>query len=443
MRPTGDPKPSVAIIGGGWAGLACALKLAKSGLAPVIYESAPEPGGRARRAHLDGHNRDNGQHLMLSGCRALATLLNDIGVSLSTGAFVYQNAEGNFSLAGRRGRGGLLLGLLGASCFKLSERLQLLKALLRLQWHGWQVPAAQTVLQWLQTQKQAPPLIHQFWAPLTLAILNTPLEEAAMARLVSVLRDTLGTGAEALQILQPTGNLSTSIVTPLVEAIEVAGGQLRSRQRITAITTGVTRPNMRPDGRPFQIHMADASAPIHFDRVVLAIPPWSLSKLDLPFATADLSQRFGAQPIATVYLGFDPAVRLRTPLYQIDGPLAGDARVWVMDRTHCGEPGILAVSLSAQGPWCSLENEALSAACAVKVAAALNLTTPCLWHKTVIVHRATYSATPMARLQPTEIEPLPGLILAGDWTHPSYPATLEAAVASGFEAAERIMQSLT
>ncbi|MFM7123430.1 MAG: FAD-dependent oxidoreductase, partial [Fluviibacter sp.] len=52
------PMGSVAVIGGGWAGLACALKLAKAGYTSVVFESAPEAGGRARRAPVEGIDRD-------------------------------------------------------------------------------------------------------------------------------------------------------------------------------------------------------------------------------------------------------------------------------------------------------------------------------------------------------------------------------------------------
>lgn len=443
MRPSGEPAPSVAIIGGGWAGLACALRLARAGCRPIVYESALEAGGRARRARLDRHDRDNGQHLMLSGCRALTTLFADIGISLPANAFAYRNAEGSFSLTGRHGRSGLLLGLMGANCFSLSDRLQLLKALLTLQWRGWQVPAHETVLQWLQTQHQTPALVHHFWTPLVLAILNTPMEVAAMARLAPVLRDTLGADANALQIMQPPDDLSTSIVEPLVAAIQAAHGVVYCGHRVTAITQTIENANAVSDQSAYQVHFAATSVPQTFKHVVLAIPPWSLNKLAVPFSTATLNSRFGTQPIATVYLGFDARVCLPTPLIQIDGPLPGDARIWVMDRAHCGEPGVLAVSLSGNGPWCTLAHDDLAAACATKVQSALQIDSPCAWQKAVVVHRATYAATPAARLTDGELEPLPGLWLSGDWTHPHYPATLEAAVASGFDTANRILQSLT
>lgn len=428
-----DARPSVAIVGGGWAGLSCALRLAEAGLRPVVYESAPAPGGRARRAMIAGAARDNGQHLMLVGCQTLITLYNTLGIRLPHTPFVYTDGRRSLSLIGRRGRAGLLVALLSARGFRWHERLRLLQALLALQWRGWYVAPEQTVQQWLTQHKQPSILVRNFWSPLALAILNTPIEQAAMARLAPVLRDTLGGGCEALAMLQPEADLSASVVTPLVSAITSAGGELRCGQRVEAVTSN------RLGG--FSLMLADGTA-THADQVVLTLPPWALTRLLLPFDTSDLASRFGSQPIATVYLGFEVTTRLPTPLVQIDGPTAEDARAWAMDRAHCGEPGVMAVSLSADGPWQQLDHDRLAARCLQKLLPLLGGkpdNNRCLWHKVVTVKRATYAATPTARLPPAALNPLPGCFLAGDWTHPDYPATLEAAVASGFAAADKII----
>ena len=435
---TPDARPSVAIVGGGWAGLACALQLARAGFKPIVFESAPEAGGRARRARLGDTWRDNGQHLMLRGCRALTQLFDDVGLSMPRVPFAYTDDTRVLSLAGRRGRSGLLLALLNARGWRWTERAGLLRALLHLQFHGWRVDADLTVAQWLEDRRQPLSLVTTFWAPLALAILNTPLEQAAMTRLAPVLRDTLGAGGAALSVMQPHGNLSSSVVAAWVDAVLAAGGAVRCASRVTEITH-------QADALQLHYHAADASAVQSFDHVVLTVPPWALSHIALPFESSGLTERFGAQPIATVYLGFDPETTgpLTTPLIQLAGPTPEDARVWAMDRTHCGEPGVITISLSAEGPWASLDHEALAQACLHHLRTATDLQAPCLWHKVVTVQRATPCATPAARLHPHERQPLPGLYLAGDWTHDTYPATLEAAVQTGFDAATRVMTQIS
>jgi predicted NAD/FAD-binding protein len=62
MRP-------VAIVGGGWAGLACGVELAAAGLPVHLFEAAKQLGGRARRVDWDGIPIDNGQHLMVGAYR--------------------------------------------------------------------------------------------------------------------------------------------------------------------------------------------------------------------------------------------------------------------------------------------------------------------------------------------------------------------------------------
>jgi squalene-associated FAD-dependent desaturase len=429
------PMGTVAIVGGGWAGLACALKLAKAGYAPVVLESAPEPGGRARRAHVEGHDRDNGQHLMLGGCQSLKALFEAVGIQLPAVPFTFTTSTRQLSVPAQAGRLGLALALCRARGFSWAERYQLIRALTQLQVRHWHVAQTLTVADWLQKTKQPASLINEFWTPLALAILNTPLHEAAMWRLVPVLRDTLGQGGSALCLLQPASNLSSSVVDPIVSAIEQAGGRIRCGVRVSGV-------EQTASGYQLLIHNASAEV---FDQVVLALPTWALNHLSLPptlNATA-WAQAFGSQPIATIYLGFESSFRLPAPLIQLAGPTPEDARVWAMDRAHCGEPGVVAISLSADGPWHALSVDALTQACLSALQEAVKNLPPCLWQKAVTVQRATYAATPAAFIAEADLTPLPGLYLAGDWSHPAYPATLEAAVSSGFAAAQRLMQAET
>lgn len=432
-QPDGS-RPSVAIIGAGWAGLACAHRLGRAGFKPVVLESAPEPGGRARRAQIAHYWRDNGQHLMLAGCTGLTQLFDEIGVTLPRVPFAYTDGQRTLSLAGKSGHIGLLWALLRAHGFTWRERLALMRALLALQRCNWCVPAEQTVTQWLQARRQPATLIDDFWTPLALAILNTPIEQAAMRRLAPVLRDTLGSAGDALAVLQPAADLSASIVSPWVYGIEAAGGQVLCGHRVMTVE------QQRDHRFTVLTRLADESynARNTFDQVVLAIPPWALPHIALPFATPPLAEHFGAQPIATVYLGFDADVRLPAPLVQLVGPTDGDARVWAMDRVPCGEPGVIAVSLSANGPWLALNDDTLAARC-IKNLQTLIGPQVCHWHRVVTVRRATPNAAPSAFLPDYMRQPLPGLWLSGDWTHPAYPATLEAAVQTGFAVAEKII----
>src|SRR6185436_1011634 len=74
----------VAIVGGGYAGMASGVALAERGVKVTVYESGPVPGGRARRVRISfdgqGHELDNGQHIFVGAYTELFRLMRTVGV---------------------------------------------------------------------------------------------------------------------------------------------------------------------------------------------------------------------------------------------------------------------------------------------------------------------------------------------------------------------------
>ena len=58
------PGLSVAIVGGGYAGMAAAITLQAAGVKCVVFEAGKTLGGRARRIVYRGEVIDNGQHIL-------------------------------------------------------------------------------------------------------------------------------------------------------------------------------------------------------------------------------------------------------------------------------------------------------------------------------------------------------------------------------------------
>src|SRR5580704_16525853 len=74
----------VAIVGGGLAGLVAATTLARRGLRPVVFEAAPELGGRAQTRVVDGFCFNQGPHaLYVAG--AFKAALDELGVAVPGG----------------------------------------------------------------------------------------------------------------------------------------------------------------------------------------------------------------------------------------------------------------------------------------------------------------------------------------------------------------------
>ena len=69
----------VAVIGGGWAGIAAAVELTASGAHVTLIEAGRVLGGRARSVNIDGRTLDNGQHILLGAYRETLALMRRVG----------------------------------------------------------------------------------------------------------------------------------------------------------------------------------------------------------------------------------------------------------------------------------------------------------------------------------------------------------------------------
>lgn len=85
----------VLIVGGGLAGLACALRLHEAGARPFIFERSDGIGGRVRTDQLDGFLLDRGFQVFLDGYPEAGDLLDKESLDLRAfrpGALVYRTS---------------------------------------------------------------------------------------------------------------------------------------------------------------------------------------------------------------------------------------------------------------------------------------------------------------------------------------------------------------
>jgi phytoene dehydrogenase-like protein len=85
----------VLIVGGGLAGLACALRLHESGARPCIFEGSDGVGGRVRTDQLDGYLLDRGFQVFLDAYPEAGHLLDKKSLDLQAfrpGALIYQTS---------------------------------------------------------------------------------------------------------------------------------------------------------------------------------------------------------------------------------------------------------------------------------------------------------------------------------------------------------------
>ncbi|MBC7732415.1 MAG: NAD(P)-binding protein, partial [Bacteriovorax sp.] len=55
----------LAVVGGGWAGVAAAIEATRRGHQATLFVMAPQLGGRSRGVDVAGMALDNGQHILI------------------------------------------------------------------------------------------------------------------------------------------------------------------------------------------------------------------------------------------------------------------------------------------------------------------------------------------------------------------------------------------
>ena len=70
---------NVAVIGGGYAGMAAAVTLAERGIPVTVFEAARTLGGRARRVEHRDLALDNGLHILIGAYGETLRLMRLVG----------------------------------------------------------------------------------------------------------------------------------------------------------------------------------------------------------------------------------------------------------------------------------------------------------------------------------------------------------------------------
>ena len=434
--------PVVAIIGAGYAGLACAVELARAGVHVTVFERSHTMGGRARVVHKDHHWRvDNGQHILIGAYSELTRLLRFTGVSPKQLAHLplTLHVPGRLHLkaASLPAPFHLAVGLLRSKGLSWADRLAMLRLMRWLKRHGFRLPdAAMTVDALLAETRQTATLCQLIWEPLCVAALNTPVAEASAQVFANVLRDSLAAGAAASELLLPRTDLSELFPVPAARYIGVRRGKLRTGNAIEAIerVPGGYRLEGDPGSQPWP-HVVVATAPYHAGTLLA-----SAGGCERLVAQIDALEH---EPIVSVYLALGRGQKLPEPMIGLVSDSTAGPAQWVFDRGQLGGPeGLLSCVISAHGPHEALARDELVLAVHAQLERQLGRRLPAPeWSQVIVEKRATFACRP-GIFRPGIRTPLPGLWLAGDYLDSDYPATLESAVRSGVACATAILAEI-
>lgn len=398
----------VAVVGGGYAGMAAAVTLAERKIPVTVFESGPIPGGRARRVLSQGTELDNGQHVLVGAYRELFRLMQTVGVAddavLRVPLELRYARKFSFRALWLPSPFDLLGGLLLARGLPFPERLRAVRFIRRIGNLTDDVPVAEL----LRRHGQDGAIGHYLWRPLCVSALNTPVEVASSRAFVAVLRDALLGGPGASDLVIPRVDLSRLFPDPAAEYVRRNGGEVRLRTPIESL-----------------------SALHEFSATIVAVGPHQLKSL-LP----GVAEHFTYQPIYTCYLQYGERARLPFPMIG----LADGLVQWVFDRGRLlGEKGRFACVISAQGDHQQMSQDELAQACHRELSEYDLVKEGPVWTRVIAEKRATITCEVGLKKPAMESN---GVWLAGDYVDPDYPPTLEAAARSGVRAASALASRL-
>jgi squalene-associated FAD-dependent desaturase len=438
--------PTVAIAGGGLAGLAAACALADSGFRVTLFERRPYLGGRASSYEHPGTNEvvDNCQHVLFRVCTNLVEFYRRIGVEdkirwFDDMTFIEPGGRASIMHASP-----LPAPLHTAPSFlrfpflKMKDKLVISRAITALTLTQ-QPDTGKSFLQWCHDHNQTSNAIERFWKPILVSALSEDLDLISISSAAQVVRESMKS-PEARHMGVPN--------IPLTDLYNAAGDYIRARGGEIFFRTSLE--TFSPDTSQVRVRTTDKEQ--SFDYLVLALPFESLDRVLPPTPeSAPLREKlthFESSPITGIHLWFDRQIT------DLDHAVLLDRTIqWMFHKsrllatrsgTASDAPSYIELVVSSSKSLIDKSRAEIVDLALKEVreffpaARAANLV-----KSTVIKEvRATYSPRPgIDAHRPPQSTAWPRVFLAGDWTATGWPATMEGAVRSGYLAAESLTRA--
>jgi squalene-associated FAD-dependent desaturase len=450
MPPT-PSQPTVAIAGGGLAGLAAACALSDVGFRVTLFEKRPFLGGRASSWEHPGTGEvvDNCQHVLFPLCTNLMEFYHRIGVAHQ----IRWYDEMTFIEPG--GRTSVMKSsplpaplhtapsFLRFAFLDAADKLCIARALLPLTLTE-QRDTGQSFQHWLDQHGQTRQAVERFWRPILVSALSEELDLISISAAAQVVRESMKSPA-ARHMGVPTVPL-TDLYNAAGDYIRARGGVLHFRRPVETFSADSSQARVRLRGQEENPEEA-------FDYLIVALPFDTLDRI-LPEApeSAPIREKlshFETAPITGIHLWFDRQIS------HLDHAVLLDRTIqWMFHKSRL-QPIRTQAGTGTAGSYIELVVSSSKTLIDKSRAEIVDLALsevreffPAareanLVKSTVIKElHATYSPRPgIDAHRPTAATAWPRIFIAGDWTATGWPATMEGAVRSGYLAAEALARA--
>jgi len=455
---------TVAIVGGGLAGLAAACALSEEGFRVTLFERRPYLGGRASSYEHPGTGEvvDNCQHVLFKLCTNLIAFYKKIGIEDKIRWF------DRMTFIEPGGRRSVLKPSFLPAPFQVTPSFLNFKFLNT--WDKVMLSRAMALLiasqpkddgtsfqDWLLRHHQTHNAIERFWKPILVSALSEDMDRIAVPYAAQVVRESMKS-SEAREMGIPSVPL-TELYNAAKDYITRDGGSVRLRNSVQSLVSTEKGARLR---------VQDSEE--EFDYAVLAVPFDALAKL-LPDSADSRELReklshFETSPITGVHLWFDRQITDLPHAVLLDRTIqwmfhksmllakSSDSRLKAAENgghkiqerldngpPSEGRPSYVELVISASKSLIEKSRQEVIDLAVSELREFFPAARDAKLVKATVIKEvnATFSPTPgIDRYRPGSETPWPDVFLAGDWTATGWPATMEGAVRSGYLAAEKI-----
>jgi len=454
---------TVAIVGGGLSGLACAKYLSEAGHKPTVYEARDVLGGKVSAwQDKDGDWIETGLHIFFGAYPNIMNLFKELDIEdhlqwkVHKMIFAMQQLPGEFTsfdfIAGIPApfNFGLAI-LMNDKMLTLGEKLQTAPPLLPMLVRGQDFIDEQdelSVLDFMRKYGMPERINEEVFVAMAKALDFIDPDKLSMTVVLTAMNRFLNED-NGLQMAFLDGNQPDRVCKPMQQFIEANGGKVHLNTPLKEIVTnadGTVKHLLMRDGSTVVADMYVSAMPV--DIVKRYVPEaWQLQPFFRQFDELE------GIPVINIHLWFDTKLTnvdhlcfSRSPLLSVYADMSTTCKEYFDTEKSMLELVFAPCSPIAGGKvnWIAKPDAEIVAATLVELErlfpteiAADGSKAKLLKSAVVKVPRSVYAAIPgRNKYRPSQETPISNFVLAGDWTSQKFLGSMEGATLGGKLAAE-------